>query len=186
MALKGLGAGAISVRVQAWTDQVRAQGFEALWHRLSDEEREEFVRFASRFDEILALEAEKRWQAAVDAYQGLAESFPPYSDVAIERAGYLVNEKINRAIRYYNNGVRALEAKMYNKAMQYFDLALGIDPYMERALYNLGMAHKLNYLANPEANHLSKVSAIEAFKKLLKINPGHLRAAAQVEQMSRL
>src|SRR5688572_13889320 len=91
-----------SPRVRTWTNQIRTQGFEALWGRLSDDERKEFEAFASEFDLIQNRETAGKWQSAVDAYKGLAQKFPPYADIAVSRASFVVAEKINRAIRYYN------------------------------------------------------------------------------------
>lgn len=176
----------LSSVVRSATEQIRTNGVDALWLRMTDQEREEFCVFAQEFDLVYKLEVDQRWIEAVDGYKSLAEKYPALSDIAVGRAAHLVAEKINRAIRYYNSGVQALEGKMYNKAMQYFDLALNVDPFMERALYNLGMAHKFNYVADPKLNRMSRHSCIETFKKLLKMNPGHVKAQAQVEQMQKL
>lgn len=173
-------------RVKAWIGQVRTQGFDALWHRLGEDERVELVRFASEFDRGFQLEMESRWQAAADRYQTVGEVYPAYGDIAFQRAAEIVSEKINHAIRYYNQGVQALEAKMYTRALQFFDLALNIDPHMERALYNLGMAHRMMYIVDPMGHKMEKVLAQDAFRKLLKVNPDHHRAAAQIDQLERL
>ncbi len=173
-------------RVRAWVSQVRTAGFDALWQRMNDEERGEMAQFAAAFDRGFQLEVEGRWQAAADRYQSAGESFPAYADIAFQRAAQVVSDKINRAIRYYNQGVQALEAKMYNKAMQYFELALNVDPSMEKALYNLGMTYRMLYIGDPVGHRLDRASAIEVFKRLLRLNPDHARAAAQIDQLSKL
>lgn len=176
----------IPERFRAWVSQVRTAGFETLWQRLGDEERIDLARFATAFDGGFQKELEGRWQEAADAYQDAAERFPAWSDIAVARAGQVVADKINRAIRYYNQGVQALEAKMYPKAMQYFELALSVDPLMEKALYNLGMTHRMLFIADPVGNRIEKASAVEVFKRLLRLNPQHTRAAAQIDQLNKL
>lgn len=181
-----MSSGSISDRVRLWTGQIRTQGFDALWSRLVDAERDEFVLFARDFEAGFEEEIEQRWQSAVDRYRRLAERFPAWSDIAMGRANQVIADKINRAIRYYNQGVQAVEAKAYLKALQYFDLALSVDQHMERALYNLGMTHKYLYVSDPVANKLHRLTAIETFKRLLKQHPHNLKAAAQIEQLERL
>jgi tetratricopeptide (TPR) repeat protein len=176
----------LSERVKAWVSQVRTQGFQALWDRMVETEREELAVFGRELDAALELEIEHRWQAAADRYRGIAERFPAYSDIAVARATHVIDEKINRAIRYYNQGIQTVEARQYQKALQYFDLALNVDHNMERALYNLGMTHKLIYISNPAQNTGNKISAIDTFRKLLARNPRHVKAAAQIEQLSKL
>lgn len=176
----------ISESVKAWTGQVRTQGFDALWSRMDEREREEFGIFCSAMDKAFAMEAEHHWQDAADVYTSIGEKHPEWSDIAVARASYIVSEKLNRAIRYYNHGVRCVEQRQYGKALQYFDLALNIDQNMQIARYNLGMTHKIMYISDPAANKLSKISALDSFKALLSINPHHAKAAAQVEQLSKL
>ncbi len=176
----------ISEHVKTWTGQIRTQGCDALWHRLSDEEREEFEIFGRKMDEALSMELDHHWQNAADRYKFIAEEFPAFSDIAIARASHIITEKINRAIRYYNQGVRSVETRQYNKALQYFDLALNVDRNMENAMYNLGMTHKIVYISEPGKNPLAKISAIDTFKSLLKKNPRHAKAAAQIEQLKGL
>lgn len=177
---------AIPERVRAWISQVRTAGFSTLWQRMGDAERQEMIRFASAFDRGFQLEVEGRWQDAADCYRTVGEQYPAWADIAFQRAGQVVNDKINRAIRYYNQGVQAMEARMYAKAMQYFELALNVDPFMEKALYNLGMSHRMLYIADPVGQRLERAAAIEVFRRLLKMNPDHARAAAQIDQLSKL
>lgn len=176
----------ISSELKAWVGQVRTQGFDALWDRLIDSEREEFARFAAEFDQCFELEAAHHWQDAADKYATLSEIYPAWSDVAVGRASHIVSEKLNRAIRYYNQGIRSVELRQYTKALQFFDLALNIDQNMHIARYNLGMTHKIIYISDPAKNRLNKLSAVETFKKLIEINPRHAKAAAQIEQLDRL
>ncbi len=175
-----------SERVRAWTDQIRTQGMEALWQRMTDAEREDFTAFARAFDEGFELELQHRWQEAADLYKTLSERHPAYSDISISRASFIVSDKINRAIRYYNQGVQAVEAKLLTKALQLFDLALNVDRNMEKALYNLGMTHKMLYVTDPVSGKHHRITALDTFKRLLDRNPAHARAAAQVEQLKRL
>lgn len=176
----------ISERVKSWSGQIRTQGFDALWNYLSPEEREEFELFARELDQAFELEASHCWQDAADRFQTVAEKFPAWSDIAVGRASWIVSDKLNRAIRYYNQGVQCVEQKQYNKALQYFDLAINVDQNMQIAHYNLGMTHKIIYVSDPAAGRLNKISAVETFKKLLKINPNHAKAAAQLEQLKKL
>lgn len=176
----------VSEQIKSWTGQVRTQGFDALWQRLADEEREEFELFAREMDEAFAMETDHHWQNAADKYTFIADRYPAFSDIAIQRGALIVTDKINRAIRYYNQGVRAVETRQYNKALQFFDLALNVDRNMENAMYNLGMTHKIIYISEPAKNPLSKISAIDTFKGILNRNPRHAKAAAQIEQLKRL
>jgi len=176
----------VSTELKAWVTQIRTQGFEALWDRLIDSEREEFTRFAKEFDQCFDLEIAHHWQDAADRYATIGEVYPAWSDVAVARASHVVTEKLNRAIRYYNQGIRSVELRQYEKALQFFDLALNIDQNMHIARYNLGMTHKIIYISDPAKNKLNKLSAIETFKKMLGQNPRHAKAAAQIEQLQRL
>lgn len=177
---------AVSTAVRSWTDYVRTRGFDTLWQRMTDADRDEFVSFARDFDGVLLLEDGKRWQHAVDIYKTLADKWPAFADIAIQRAAFLVDEKINRAIRYYNTGVRAMEMKKYDKALECFSLALHIDPFMENAIYNAGMAHKTKYVIAPQKNRSAKVLALDCFRRVLDLNPAHRKARAQLEQLERL
>lgn len=153
---------------------------------MPDEEREEYLLFAKELDTGYETEKKQRWSSAIDYYKSVAAQYPAFSDIAIERAAMLVNEKVNRAVKYYNNGVRALQNKQYHKALQYFDLTLSVDPYMEKAQYNLALAHKFLYIAEPVSNKHNRVAAIDAFEKVLDLNSGNFKAEAQIEQLKRL
>lgn len=172
--------------IRAWTDRVRTRGLDALWDTMSDNERATFRTFALNMDNIAKLEESNRWQQSTDEYRKLGENTPEFADIAVERAGWIVSEKINKAIRHYNNGVRALELRSYQKAIQSFDLAIHVNPFMERAHYNLGMTHKMMYLGDAESYPDSRLAAIEVFKRIGEQFPGHTKSAAQIQQLENI
>ena len=176
----------LSDRVKLWIDQIRTQGVDTLWQRLSDVEREELQAFGMQFENGFKLEEEQRWQEVANHYKFLAEKFPAYSDVAISRASFIISEKINKAIRLYNQGVQAYESKMYTKAVRFFEMALATDKNMEKALYNLAMANKMIYISDPKKFRENKLLAIDKFKKLLELNSSNAIAKAQIDYLSKL
>lgn len=176
----------VSAFFQSWASEVRTQGFDALWSRLGDGERETLNSFAAHFNEVYAMELDLRWQDAVNAYKGLADDVPEFGDIAIARAGFIVRDKINRAIGYYNNGVQSLQAKNFARAAQCFEMALNVHPSMIQALYNLGIAHRSVYVTDPSRAKDNRHHALDAFKKLLRLQPENDKVKAQIEYLRRL
>ena len=123
-------------------------------------------------------EKDRNWLLARAAYKEAGRRFPPFADIAVLRDEIVVEEGLNRAIEYYNRGVRALKAKSFRMAIDAFLLALEVDPKMGNAWYNLALSYKMRYLADSKGFKEGLFLAEEALEKLLAIDPEHKKALA--------
>lgn len=165
---------------------VRSQGIEVLWDHLDASGRSEFRLFHEIMRQGWEAEKAREWAAAEAAYERAMREHPPFSDIAARRLEIMIDESVNRAREYYNRGVRALKAKRYGKAIDMFLLALEIDPKMKDARYNLALAYKMRYLADPRGFKEGLYLAEESLNKLLEIDPDHEKALAQKEYLASL
>lgn len=165
---------------------VRSQGLDSLWMNLGAERQSEFLSFFEEMKRGWEEEKRKEWKAARASYQTAARKFPPYSDIAVLREELVIEEGVNRALEYYNRGVRAFKGKQFGSAIDHFLLALDVDPHMGNAQYNLALSYKLRYLADPVAFREGLYLAEEAFAKVLEKDPDNKKAQAQLASIDSL